>query len=68
MEKINHLNLDKKFNEKKDKNNKENKRNNLQWYNLILLMKKEKESFNFKEAQIILDLYISKNDDNKKYQ
>ena len=63
LEKTNHLNLDKKFNEKK--NNKENKRNNLQWYNLILRMKKEEESFNFKEAQIIQDLDISKNEGNK---
>ena len=57
LEKVNHLNLDKKSNEKKEKNNEENKENILPIDNLILpIDRKEEESFNFSEEQIIKDL------------
>ena len=64
LEKNNHLNLDKKFNEIRDVNIKENKENILPIDNYILPIKKEEDSLNLSEVQIIQDLDIFNNNRN----
>jgi hypothetical protein len=65
LEKNNHLNLEKKFNEIRDVNIKENKENILPIDNYILPIKKEEDSLNLSEVQIIQDLDIFNHNNNK---